>query len=177
MSWPCSVAFFAGFIAVPVSSKVGIYIDMKGGLSSDPGSCICLWLHSGSIPTTWMHLHGVVLCLHKTWHTGVQQRLCLAWYLSLGSWACQWLACSWNVCQIFGSSCVVQQAQLAYHVTWLDPIDEDREMVWKSVANWTAARVWTNMWGQYSTNGSDSWGADHGHDVIMTMIVSTKALE
>jgi len=29
-------------------------------------------------------------------------------------------------------------------MTWLDLID-DREMVQKSVANWTAARVWANM--------------------------------
>jgi len=48
---------------------------------------------------------------------------------------------------------VVGQAQQAHCVTWLDPID-DGEMVQQSVAKWTAARVWANMWDQYCMNGS-----------------------
>ena len=56
------------------------------------------------------------------------------------------------------------QAQLACHMTWLDPID-DGEVVQQSVANWTAARVWANMWDQYCTNGSfHGQCANHGQD-------------
>jgi len=56
---------------------------------------------------------------------------------------------------------VVGQAQLAHHMTWLDPLD-DGKMVWQSVVNWTAARVQAN---QYHMNGSQhGQGADHGHD-------------
>ena len=59
---------------------------------------------------------------------------------------------------------VVAQAQLARRVAWLDPID-DGEMVRQSVANWTAARVWANMWDQYHMKGSfHGQGADHGQD-------------
>jgi len=64
----------------------------------------------------------------------------------------------------WGNLAVAAQAQLACHVTWLDPI-HDGEMVWQSVANWTAARVQANMWDQYCTNGSfHGRGANHGQD-------------
>ncbi len=63
-----------------------------------------------------------------------------------------------------GQQVVAGQAQLAHHVTWLDLID-DREMVQQSVANWSAARVWANMWDQHCTNGScHGRGAAHGQD-------------
>jgi len=42
------------------------------------------------------------------------------------------------------STNVAGQAQLAHHMTWLDPID-DREMVQQAVANWTAARMQANV--------------------------------
>jgi len=59
---------------------------------------------------------------------------------------------------------VAAKAQLAHHMTWLDPID-DGEMVQQSVANWTAARVWANMQDQYCMNGSfHGRGVSHGQD-------------
>jgi len=59
---------------------------------------------------------------------------------------------------------VVGQAQLACRVAWLDPID-DGGMVRQSVANWTEAKVRTNMWDQYCTKGSfHSRGANCGQD-------------
>ncbi len=59
---------------------------------------------------------------------------------------------------------VVEQAQLAHHMTWLDPID-DGEMVQQSVTNWTAARVQANMQDQYHKNGNfHGQGVDHGQD-------------
>jgi len=58
----------------------------------------------------------------------------------------------------------VAQAQLAHHVTWLDPID-DGEMVQQSVANWTEAKMQANMRDQYHTKGSfHGKGANCGHD-------------
>ena len=59
---------------------------------------------------------------------------------------------------------IAAQAQLAHHVTWLDPID-DGEMVRQSVANWTEAKVQANMRDQYHMNGSfHGRGANHGQD-------------
>jgi len=39
-------------------------------------------------------------------------------------------------------------------MTWLDRID-DREMVQQSVAYWTTARMWANIWDKYCMNGSN----------------------
>ncbi len=56
------------------------------------------------------------------------------------------------------------QAQLAHHVSRLDPID-DGEMVQQSVANWNEAKVQANMQDQYCKKGSfHSRGADCGQD-------------
>jgi len=78
---------------------------------------------------------------------------------------------------------VVEQAQLAHYVTWLDPND-DGEMVQQSVANWIAAGTSKHV-DHYGMNGSQhGQGVNYdfhcGHDGDChhdtTMGVDTKVL-